>query len=141
MRTSHHKLPKNRNTNGGSGGSHLIGAGLFLLLLLYGGITIHILNRGELSRDHDFNRSSIFPRGKEGNLETHPDLQHHDLSSIFLEGLPPLRTTKLVNRIESDHLDVIKFDRNTLATSGKRKSKIDDFQDRAKFLRGRMPID
>ena len=102
MRKSSNKITKNRNNGSSSDGSCLISAGLCILVLLYGGITLHILNRGELSRNHDFNGSSLFPRGKIGNLETHPDLQHHDLSSIFLEGLPPLRSKKNIDEIGAD---------------------------------------
>jgi hypothetical protein len=55
---------------------------LILMALLYGGMTWHIMRRGHASR-----RTGHL----EGDLSTHPHLQHHDLSSIFLEGLPPKR--------------------------------------------------
>ena len=141
MRKSNNKITKNRNNGSSSDGSCLISAGLCILVLLYGGITLHILNRGELSRNHDFNGSSLFPRGKIGNLETHPDLQHHDLSSIFLEGLPPLRSKKNIDEIGADQDNGIKFDHNTRAISNRRQSRTDDLQLRAKYLRGKMPID
>lgn len=58
---------------------------LLVLTFLYVGLTAHIVRRGHKSR---IQRKHAH---KENDLATHPHYQHHDLSSVLLEGLPPLR--------------------------------------------------
>jgi hypothetical protein len=54
-----------------------------LISLFYIAIVFHIIGSTKRTREaHTVDRR---------DLSTHPDLTHHDLSSIFLEGLPPLR--------------------------------------------------
>ena len=131
-----------KNGKSNNGGSCLISTALIVLVLLYGGLTVHILNRGELSRNHDFNRSVLNPHGDEGDLDTHPNLQHHDLSSIFLEGLPPLRPSKkFTTESEPDSSDTAAFDPNTIAIKSDRYPSLDISRDRMKNLRGRRKKD
>ena len=137
-------VPRNRNYNSGS---CLISCGLVVLVIVYGGITLHILNRGELSRSNGFNRSELFPQGKD-YLDTHPRF-HHDLSSLILEGLPPLRAdsktvldlkntpganNNLIDRINSE--DTKEHSPDTDA------DQINELSlEEMRYLRGRMPID
>lgn len=126
-----------------SNGTCLLSSAVIFLFLTYGLLTIHLLNRGEISRKKDqlYNRSHLHPHGDLGDLTTHPELQHHDLSSIMLEGLPPLRSVQSRSS---------KISPKTLSNS---QSKIYeetdptaeyinlDFDDeKYKYLRGEMPI-
>jgi hypothetical protein len=52
----------------------------------------------------------------EGNLATHPHLQHHDLSSLFLEGLPPKRKKALGNDIARSKKHKSDIDHNKIAS-------------------------
>ena len=131
-----------KNGKSNNGGSCLISTALIVLVLLYGGLTVHILNRGELSRNHDFNRSVLNPHGDEGDLDTHPNLQHHDLSSIFLEGLPPLRPSKkIITESEPGSSDTAAFDPNTIAIKSDRNPSLSISRDHMKNLRGRRKKD
>jgi hypothetical protein len=119
----------------------LIGSAIVFLALLYGGITIHILSRGELSRIHDqeSHKSRFFSRGADGDLSTHPHLQHHDLSSLLLEGLPPLRPHETFEDI-NDRNTHRRYDKRVIYN--KREASVDiDAEERMIYLRGRMPID
>ena len=54
-------------------------------------LTVHIVKRGTKSRTGSMTNHH---EHKENNLDSHPKYQHHDLSSLLLEGLPPLRRTQ-----------------------------------------------
>ena len=60
---------------------------------------MHILHRGKLSRINDGNHHV-------DGLENHPHLKHHDLSSILMEGLPPL---KEVIKKDFDPIEQIRY--------------------------------
>lgn len=124
------------------GGSCLLTSALVFLVLVYGGITIYILNRGELSRQALFSKMDHSSRNHESDLAYHPHLQHHDLSSLLLEGLPPLRSRNQL--VPSEVIVGVKrggeLDGGTLKRSSK---KLPEFSavERANYLRRRMPID
>jgi hypothetical protein len=100
---------KGKTTKAGSefnsGLCFLCGA-LIILVLIYGAMTWHIIRRGHASRREGH---------LEGNLATHPHLQHHDLSSLFLEGLPPKRkkaadsdiSHSRTHKSEATHNDIV----------------------------------
>ena len=64
---------------------------VFVLVGFYVILTAHIVKRGNKSRNASMTNHHDH---KENNLDSHPKYQHHDLSSLLLEGLPPLRRTK-----------------------------------------------
>mmetsp|Transcript_3795 Transcript_3795/g.3943 ORF Transcript_3795/g.3943 Transcript_3795/m.3943 type:complete len:150 (+) Transcript_3795:279-728(+) len=119
----------------------LLSSAAIFLLLVYGGITFHILSRGELSHLH---HSKIFSHS---SLNTHPHLQHHNLGSIFLEGLPPLRSETLDEPDiddESNEVDTNdesnRRQRNVKSKHRKDSSNHLGQTEQMKYLR-RMPID
>ena len=64
---------------------------VFVLVGFYVFLTTVIVKRGIKSRNGSMTNHH---EHKENNLDSHPKYQHHDLSSLLLEGLPPLRRTK-----------------------------------------------
>lgn len=124
------------------GDSCILAAALVILVLVYGGLTIYILNRGEFSRRIVPSGMHQHSRSHESDLAHHPHLQHHDLSSLLLEGLPPLRSRNqlipsevMVSVKKSDPLDVEIHKKNF--------KKLPEFSaaERATYLRRRMPLD
>lgn len=133
--------PKNR---GNDGGSCLLTSALIVLALIYGGITLYILNRGEMSRKGGLTEVELFPRGHEGDLATHPHLQHHDLSSLLLEGLPPLRSrNKLVPaEVSMHHKRPVAHHRRPIIDEVLINEAVElNSIERSNYLRSRMPID
>jgi hypothetical protein len=119
----------------------LLSSAAIFLFLVYGGITFHILSRGELSHLHHSKKFS------HSSLNTHPRLQHHNLGSIFLEGLPPLRSETLDEPDiddESNELDTNdesnRRQRNVKSKHGKDSSNNLKHTEQMNYLR-RMPID
>lgn len=126
------------------GGSCLLTSALMVLALIYGGITLYILNRGELSRKVGPTEVEVFPHRHDGDLATHPHLQHHDLSSLLLEGLPPLRSrNKLVpSEVSMHHKRPLAHHRRPTADAAQINEMVElNSIERTNYLRSRMPID
>jgi hypothetical protein len=117
----------------------LLSSAAIFLFIVYGGITFHILSRGELSHLHHSKKFS------HGSLDTHPHLQHHNLGSIFLEGLPPLRSETLDD--EQENINELDTDSESNGRERNVKSKHGEVlanhlkQEQVKYLRRMMPID
>lgn len=119
----------------------LLSSAVIFLFIVYGGITFHILSRGELSHLHHSKKFS------HSSLNTHPHLQHHNLGSILLEGLPPLRSDitddvqESINELEGDADNESKGrQRNVKSKHGEVLSNHLK-QEQVKYLRRMMPID
>ena len=125
-------ISKNRKNNGGA---CLLFSAIFSLCLVYGITTLLILRHGTASRRDGIGSADSSPNDRGNNLETHPNLQNHDLSSIFLEGLPPLRETDGFHHMYRTNQ---KLNRGV----GKLSELLeDDPLQKVTYLRKRMPID
>ena len=129
-------IPRNRKNNEGA---CLLFTAIFSLFLVYGITTMLILNHGYANRRNKLDSVNILPSDHRSSLGTHPHLQHHDLSSILLEGLPPLREK------DGEYPDVLKIHQKQTRGSGgvSELSELlaDDPLERVTYLRKRMPID
>ena len=75
-------------------GCSLLCAVSLVISLFYIAIIFHIIGSTRRThKDHPADRR---------DLSTHPDFTHHDLGSIFLEGLPPLRKTSASQEASSN---------------------------------------
>lgn len=126
-------ISKNRKNNGGA---CLLFTAIFSLCLVYGVTTILILRHGTASRRDGIGSADSSSNDHGSNLETHPHLQNHDLSSIFLEGLPPLRET------DRGFQHMYRTNRKMSRGLGKLSDLLeDDPLQKVTYLRKRMPID
>lgn len=121
-------VPRNRNNNGGT---CLLLTAVVSLFLVYGTITVLILNRGQASRRDEINSINIFQKDHGSSLGTHAHLplQHNDLSSIFLEGQENVHQHQ--NRI---------YQKPTRDWNELSDLKNDPLE-RVTYLRKRMPVD
>jgi hypothetical protein len=123
-------ISKNRKNNGGA---CLLFSAIFSFCLVYGITTILILRHGTASRGDGIGSADSSPNDHGNNLETHAHLQNHDLSSIFLEGLPPLR---------DGFQHMYRTNRKLSRGVGKLSELLeDDPLQKVTYLRKRMPID
>lgn len=122
-------VPRNRK---GNGGTCLLLTAIISLFLVYGGITLLILNRGQASRRNEINSINIFQKDHGSSLGTHPhpQLQHNDLTSIFLEGQDKAHQHE--NR---------KYQKPTRDWNELSELLKNDPLERVTYLRKRMPVD
>ena len=122
-------VPRNRNNNGGT---CLLLTAVVSLFLVYGTITVLILNRGQASRRDEINSINIFQKDHGSSLGTHAHLplQHDELSSIFLEGQDK------IHQHENRMYQKPTRDWNELSDLLK-----NDPLERVTYLRKRMPVD
>jgi hypothetical protein len=85
---------------------------IVFVILFYSCIIYHILGRGKASRGKHQTDDDYYPVGPAAwshheDLSTHPDLTHHDLASLFLEGLPPLRKNSAQNEVAEKETNTI----------------------------------
>jgi hypothetical protein len=122
-------VPRNRKSNGGT---CLLLTAIITLFLVYGAITLLILNRGQASRRNEINSINIFQKDHGSSLGTHPhpQLQHNDLSSIFLEGQDKAhqRENMIYQKPTRDWNELSELLKN-------------DPLERVTYLRKRMPVD
>lgn len=126
-------IPRNRKYNGST---CLLITAVITLSLLYGSITLLILNRGYASRRDEIDSINIFQKDHGSSLANHPHLQHNDISRIFLEGLPQssengkvhLHRNKIYQKPASDWSELSELLKN-------------DPMERVAYLRKRMPVD
>lgn len=125
------EVKENKRRNKSNVGFCLISSAIIFLFIVYGSITFHILSHGiSLNDSKKFSHSS---------LATHPQLQHHDLGSIFLEGLPPLRPKKSETSNEGNDMNTFDVDdRSNRRRNAKNKNGKDSS---FKYLRRMMPVD
>ena len=126
-------IPRNRKNNGST---CLLITAVVTLSLLYGSITLLILNRGYASRRDEIDSINIFQKDHGSSLANHPHLQHNDISRIFLEGPPQsnengevhLHGNKIYQKPASDWSELSELLKN-------------DPMERVAYLRKRMPVD
>ena len=128
MRKSH-SVPRNRHNNGGT---CLLLTAVASLFVVYGTITVLILNRGQASRRDEINSINIFQKDHGSSLGTHAHLppQHNDLSRIFLEGQDKAHQheNRMYQKPTRDWNELSELLKN-------------DPLERVTYLRKRMPVD
>lgn len=120
-------VPRSRKNNGGT---CLLLTAVTSLFLVYGTITMLILNRGYASRRDELDSINIFQKDHVSNLES------HDLSSIFFEGLPQLIEEEKIHQRGNRMYRKPTRDWNELPELLK-----NDPLERVAYLRKRMPVD
>ena len=95
-----------------------------------------ILRLGNKNRRDKIGSVELFPDDHGSRVEPHSHLQHHDLSSILLEGLPPLKEKG--RRFQ----DMYRIHGKQTHDSAELSELLeDDPLERVTYLRKRMPID
>ena len=119
-----------------NGNACLVVTAVLSVFFVYGITTMLILRLGYRNRRDKMGSVEFFPNDHGSRVETHPHLQHHDLSSILLEGLPPLKEKSRTFQ------DMYRIHRKQTHGSAELSELLeDDPLERVTYLRKRMPID
>lgn len=119
-----------------NGNACLVITAVLSVFFVYGITTMLILRLGNKNRRDKIGSVELFPDDHGSRVEPHSHLQHHDLSSILLEGLPPLKEKG--RRFQ----DMYRIHGKQTHDSAELSELLeDDPLERVTYLRKRMPID